>query len=173
MPADLPLGTRNAPTPVCRGFSLLDSWLQTTSESQDMSGCQPGHPRTGANLRDGENLQAVECHLDHAPTNVPPPTFDLHELRQMIFQLVWLADIALARCVDPYLSSLPRFLDCLALPRDQGQRFPPSLTNYFAGFAAALWIPRLALRAHRLPRVGGTRFQSSPVLLGSVITLSD
>ena len=71
-----------------------------------------------------ENLQAAECHLDHTPTNVPPPTFDLHELRQMILQLVWPADMALARCVGPYLSSLPRFLECLALPARPGSAVP-------------------------------------------------
>lgn len=45
--------------------------------------------------------------------------------------------------------------------RDQVQRFPPSLTNYCIGFAAALWIPRLALRAHRC-RVSGGRDSKAP-----------
>lgn len=83
-----------------------------------MSGCQPGRPRTGANLRDGKNLQAVECHPDHAPTNVPPPTFDRHELRQMIFQLVWLAGTQCFRAgcwplliESPPLPGLPRVAD--------------------------------------------------------------
>lgn len=47
--------------------------------------------------------------------NVPPPTFDRHELRQMIFQLVWLAGIQCFRAgcwplliESPPLPGLPR-----------------------------------------------------------------
>lgn len=161
------------PTRKCRGFSLLNPWLPATRKTQDMSGCQPRRPRTGANRCDGENLQAVECHLDHAPTRVPPSTFDRNELRQMIFQLVGLAAAALARCVGPYLSSLPRFLDCRALPTRPGSAVPTFSHELLRWICRRAMDTEVSPEGPPLPRVGGTRFQSSPLLPGSVITLSD
>ena len=148
---DVRLGRKKAPTRMCRGLSLLAPWLPATRKTHDMSGCQPGRPRTGTNLRDGKNLQAVECHLDHTPTKCAAPDFRPPRTSPDDFS----ARVAgrhpvLPRWVlAPTHRVSPASWTASRCQRDQVQRFPPSLMNYCVGFAAALWIPRLALRVYR------------------------
>jgi hypothetical protein len=165
---------KKAPTHVSGPLVTQSRGCSPRRKTQNMPGCQPERPRAGANPHDGKNLQAVECHPDQTSTNVPPPTFDRHELRQMIFQLVGLASVPCIRTAcRPYSSGLPRFLGYLALPTRPGSAVPTFSHELLR------WICRRALDTEigpmglPLARFEGTRFQSSPLLLGSVITLSD
>ena len=127
--------------------------------------CQPARRGKPASSRVPPRPRSNQCAApDFRPSRTSPDDFSARGAG---------LHAAIARCVGPYLSSLPRFLDCRALPTRPGSAVPTFSHELLRWICRRAMDTEVSPEGPPLPRVGGTRFQSSPVLPGSVITLSD